>query len=53
MAYIKEVEEGEDDNGPDSATHNKVPDLATHTAQLSEDQCEQWIEEMNTIGINF
>jgi hypothetical protein len=50
---IEEVKEGEDNNGSDSSVHNEVPDLAACTAQLSENQCEQWIEEMNAMGINF
>jgi hypothetical protein len=39
--YIK-VKEGENDDGLDLAAYenNKVPNLATHTAQLSEDQYE-------------
>jgi hypothetical protein len=54
-AYIEEVEEGEDDKVSDAPTSrdSKVPNLAACTARLSEDQCEQWIEEMNAMGINF
>jgi hypothetical protein len=53
--YIEEVEEGEDNEVSDAPTSRdgKVPDLAACTAQLSEDQREQWIEEMNIMGINF
>jgi hypothetical protein len=55
MAYIEEVEEGEDKEVSDAPTSrdSEVPDLAAHTARLSEDQREQWIEEINTMGINF
>jgi hypothetical protein len=55
MAYIEEVEEGEDKEVSDAPTSrdSEVPDLAMHTAQLSEDQQKQWIEKMNTMGINF
>jgi hypothetical protein len=56
--YIEEVEEEENNNGLDLATHtaygnNKVPDLAMCTSQFSENQHKQWIEEMNAMGINF
>jgi hypothetical protein len=55
MVYIEEVEEGEDEKVSDTppSRDSKVPDLAACTAQLSEDQQEQWIEEMNAMGINF
>ena len=54
-AYIEEVEEGENDEVSDASTSRdgEVPDLAARTARLSEDQREQWIEEMNAMGINF
>jgi hypothetical protein len=53
--YIKEIEKGEDDKVSDAPTSRdgEVPDLATCTARLSEDQQEQWIEKMNMMGINF
>jgi hypothetical protein len=54
-AYIEEVEEGEDDEASDASASRdgEVPDLAARTARLSEDQREQWIKEMNAMGINF
>ena len=48
-AYIEEEEEGIEDEEKD----DNVSNLAARTARLSEDQCEQWVQEMNEMGINF
>src|SRR6267154_1744962 len=32
---------------------DNVSSLAACMAQLSEDQCKQWVQEMNDMGINF
>jgi hypothetical protein len=32
---------------------NDVTSLAARTARLSDEQQEQWVQEMNTMGINF
>jgi hypothetical protein len=44
-ASIEEVES--DDEEED------IPSLATCTAKFSDGQCEQWVEEMKALGINF
>ncbi|MGA7507231.1 MAG: hypothetical protein WBW72_02810, partial [Erwinia billingiae] len=48
-ASIEEVEEEEENEDED----NNVSYLAARTARLSEEQREQWIEEMNAAGIHF
>ena len=50
VAHIEEVIEEEDD---DDDEDDNVSSLAARTARLSEDQREQWIQEMNDMGINF
>ena len=44
-ASIEEVES--DDEEED------IPSLAAHTTKFSNGQCEQWVEEMKALGINF
>jgi len=44
---IEEVVEESDDENED------VPLLAAHTAKFNEGQCEQWVQEMKSLGINF
>ena len=39
----EEEEQGEDD----------IPSLAAHTARLSENQREDWLKEMDNMGIHF
>ena len=48
MEEIIEEEEDDDDDEDDN-----VSSLAACTARLSEDQHEQWVQEMNDMGINF
>ena len=48
-AYIEEEEEGIEVEEKD----DNVSNLAARTARLSEDQREQWVQEMNEMGINF
>jgi hypothetical protein len=43
------VEEGKENEDKDS----DVASLAACTARLSEDQREQWVQEMNDMGIHF
>ena len=50
VAHIEEVIEEEDD---DDDEDDNVSSLAARTARLSEDQREQWVQEMNDMGINF
>jgi hypothetical protein len=47
-ATIEEVGEEQYEEHED-----EVISLAAQTARLSEGQREQWVEEMNTMGINF
>jgi hypothetical protein len=49
-AHIEEIVEEEEEN---EDKNNDVASLAAHTARLSEDQCEQWVQEMNDMGIHF
>jgi hypothetical protein len=44
-ASIEEVES--DDEEED------IPSLAARTTKFSDGQCEQWVEEMKALGINF
>ena len=46
-AHIEEVEEVEEPKEED------ISSLTTHMARLSEDQHDQWVNEMKDIGINF
>jgi len=46
-AHIEEVEEEEEPKEED------ISSLAARTARLSEDQRDQWVNEMKDIGINF
>ena len=48
-AHIEEIEEQEEEESED----DDVPSLAARTARLSEGGREQWIQEMNDLGINF
>lgn len=50
-ARIEEVEEPNDQQ--EEEEEDNVPSLAARTARLSEDQREQWVEEMTAMGINF
>ena len=53
-ARIEEIEEEEkeDEFNEDHGQEN-ISSLAAHTARLSEDQREKWVQEMNAMGINF
>ena len=51
VAHIEEIIEEEEDDDDDE--DDNVSSLAARTARLSEDQREQWIQEMNDMGINF
>ena len=51
VAQIEEVDS--DDEDSDSDDSDDVPSLAARTAKLSESDREQWVQEMNTLGINF
>jgi len=46
-ASIEEVMEESDNENED------VPSLAAQTAKFNEGQCEQWVQEMKSLGINF
>src|SRR5882757_11201451 len=46
-AHIEEVEKEEEPEKED------ISSLAARTARLSEDQCDQWVNEMKDIGIKF
>jgi hypothetical protein len=48
-AYIEETEE----TGNEEKRDDDVSSLAARTARLTEDQREQWVQEMNEMGINF
>ena len=37
----------------DSEDEDDVPSLTTHAAKFNDGQCEQWVEEMKALGINF
>jgi hypothetical protein len=41
------VQESDDEDEED------IPSLTTHTAKFNDEQCEQWVEEMKALGINF
>lgn len=47
-AHIEDVEEG---NGEEDKEY--IESLAARTAKLSDDQREQWVDEMHHMGINF
>jgi len=51
VAHIEEIIEEEEDDDDDE--DDNVSSLAARTARLSEDQREQWIQEMNDMGIKF
>ena len=46
-ASIEEVEEESDNEDED------VPSLTARAAKFNEGQCEQWVQEMKSLGINF
>jgi hypothetical protein len=48
-AYLEEVKEEE----PEEEERDDIPLLAAHTARLTEEQREQWIQEMNDAEICF
>ena len=50
-ASIEEVQEEEEEEYDQE--EDEVPSLAIRTARLSPDQREQWLKEMNNMGINF
>ena len=50
-ARIEEIEDGEDTD--EDQEPQGISSLAARTARLSEDQREQWVQEMNDLGINF
>jgi hypothetical protein len=41
------VQESEDKDEED------IPSLTAYIAKFSDGQCEQWVEEMKALGINF
>jgi hypothetical protein len=43
-AYLEEVIEDDEED---------IPELAARTAKLSEDQREEWMKELHSVGINF
>ncbi len=47
-AYIEDAEEQEDED-----EQEYIESLATRTTKLSNNQWEQWVEEMHNMGINF
>ena len=54
LARIEEIEEGEeDDEFDEDHGQENISSLAARMARLSEDQREKWVQEMNTMGINF
>jgi len=52
IASIKEVEEEEDKNEGYQESY-ELPSLAAHTAQLSDDQKEEWLQELDSLDIHF
>ena len=46
--YIEDAEEQENED-----EQEYIESLATCTTKLSDDQREQWVEEMHDMGINF
>ena len=45
---IQEVHEDSDDDNEDD-----IPSLAACAPKFNEGECEQWVEEMKALGINF
>jgi hypothetical protein len=37
----------------DNKNEEDIPSLATYIAKFSDGQCEQWVEEMKALEINF
>jgi hypothetical protein len=37
----------------DEDDEEDVPSLAARAANFNDGQCEQWVEEMKALGINF
>jgi len=52
IASIEEVEEEEDENEGYQKSY-KPPSLAACTAQLSDDQKEEWLQELDSLDIHF
>ena len=52
VASIEEVEEEEDVNEGYQESY-KPPSLAAHTARLSDDQKEEWLQELDSLDIHF
>ena len=44
-AHIKEINEDNEDED--------IPELAVQAVKFNEKQCEQWVDEMKSLGINF
>ena len=52
--HIEEVGEGKEDNEEEQQEEQEdTPSLATQTARLSDKQKEQWLAEMDAMGIHF
>jgi hypothetical protein len=49
-AFIEEVDSEDDE---EKQGEDNIPSLATCTARLSEDQHEDWLKEMDNLGIHF
>jgi hypothetical protein len=47
VASIEEIDSDEENEAPD------VPSLAARTARLSEEQREDWLQEMRDLGMDF
>jgi hypothetical protein len=52
-ARVAQIEEMDSDDEVSDDEDDNVSSLAARTAQLSENDREQWVQEMNTLGINF
>ena len=44
-AHIEEINEDDEDGD--------IPELAARAVKFNEKQCEQWVDEMKSLGINF
>jgi len=56
VASIEEVEEERDENEEYQEGYQESyepPSLAAHTARLSDDQKEEWLQELDSLDIHF
>jgi hypothetical protein len=49
-ASIEEVDSGDKE---EEQEEDDISSLATHTARLLENQCKDWLKEMDNMGIHF